>query len=197
MLIYQVFAPLKTLGPGERIGIWTQGCSHGCKGCMSKDTWDFDNNKSMSIENIIGLVEPYIPYINSVTISGGDPFMQADFYELLLALREKGIKDILVYTGYKLEYLLNSKNEKWLKSLELIDVLIDGLYIEALNDDKPLRGSSNQTIHFLKPDFKYKYEELLENPRKFQLLIQDSQLSIFGIPTKNYLNRIANLVKIK
>jgi len=52
-LINLIHYPIHTLGPGERIGVWTQGCSLRCKGCMSTHTWEFDNKYSVDIENLV------------------------------------------------------------------------------------------------------------------------------------------------
>ena len=85
------------------------------------------------------------PYAD-VTFSGGDPMYQAEgFIELARAIRERTNKTIWCYTGFTYEALLKMPKQKEL--LELIDVLVDGPYVESLRDpDLLFRGSSNQRI---------------------------------------------------
>ena len=81
-----------------------------------------------------------------VTFSGGDPMFQpAGFAKLAKAIREQSNKNIWCYTGFLFEDLLQNPAQKAL--LELVDVLVDGRFIEALKDDElRFRGSSNQRI---------------------------------------------------
>jgi len=73
-----------------------------------------------------------------------------DLFYLLKELK-KISNDILVYTGFEKEELTE-------KQLENISVLIGGKYVEELNDNSLLRGSSNQRIHILEEAQKNKYE---------------------------------------
>ena len=69
--------PVTTLGVGRRIGIWFQGCSIRCKGCVSQDTWATDPSKAIPVGALLGwckMVAPEGP--DGVTISGGEPFDQ-------------------------------------------------------------------------------------------------------------------------
>ena len=70
--------------------------------------------------------------------------------------------DILVYSGYRLDELKNRGSDTQ-AVLEKIAVLIDGEYIEEKNNDSRLRGSSNQEIHILNPEFAAKYQEYLDD----------------------------------
>lgn len=85
------------------------------------------------------------PFAN-VTFTGGDPMFQPKgFSELAAAIRSRTDKTIWCYTGYTFEQLI--RNETQLSLLRLLDVLVDGRYVEALRDtDLPFRGSSNQRI---------------------------------------------------
>jgi anaerobic ribonucleoside-triphosphate reductase activating protein len=84
------------------------------------------------------------PFAN-VTFSGGDPMYQAaGFAELARAIHEYTNKDIWCYTGFTFESLIQEDQREL---LELIDVLVDGPYIEKLRDpDLRFRGSSNQRL---------------------------------------------------
>ena len=131
-------------GPGFRTSIYCAGCAHECKGCHNPQSWDFNGGEEMTTEEIMKIIEAD-PYAD-VTFSGGDPMYQAEgFIELARAIRERTNKTIWCYTGFTYEALLKMPKQKEL--LELIDVLVDGPYVESLRDpDLMFRGSSNQRI---------------------------------------------------
>src|ERR1700753_3733472 len=137
----------RELGPGNRFAIWVQGCPFNCKGCTTPEGIPMIKNNLVSTDKIIAAIGEN-KKITGITISGGEPFMQASKLVRIL----KGAKalrpelDTIVFTGFELSEL------DWpdaLELLELTDVLIDGKYIRHLNDNKGLRGSSNQKIHYL------------------------------------------------
>jgi len=131
-------------GPGFRTSIYCAGCQHQCPGCHNPQSWDINNGRMTTTEEIMAVIEAD-PYAN-VTFSGGDPMFQPEgFTELALAIRERTSKTIWCYTGFLYENIL--KNPRQLRLLELIDVLVDGPYVEALRDpDLIFRGSSNQRM---------------------------------------------------
>ncbi|MEX0827366.1 MAG: 4Fe-4S cluster-binding domain-containing protein, partial [Haliea sp.] len=79
----RVHFPVTALGPGRRIGIWFQGCSIRCSGCISLDTWD-DKKGLTSVENFMAEVYEWVAKADGVTISGGEPFDQVHALERLL-----------------------------------------------------------------------------------------------------------------
>lgn len=85
------------------------------------------------------------PYAN-VTFSGGDPMYQAEgFTELARAIKSCTNKNIWCYTGFTFETLLRMPKQREL--LELVDVLVDGPFVDSLKDpDLLFRGSSNQRL---------------------------------------------------
>ena len=88
--------------------------------------------------------------VDGVTISGGDPFQQLEeLDELVSFIAAEITNDILIYTGYTLKQLQSWNNEHVTNIIGKIAVLIDGKYIDHLNDNRSLRGSSNQQIHLL------------------------------------------------
>ena len=131
-------------GPGFRTSIYCAGCSHACKGCHNPQSWDFNGGREMTTDEIMKIIEAD-PYAD-VTFSGGDPMYQAEgFIELARAIRQRTDKTIWCYTGFTYEALLKMPKQREL--LELIDVLVDGPFIESLRDpDLLFRGSSNQRI---------------------------------------------------
>lgn len=143
-------------GPGLRYVLFVQGCSHHCPGCQNEHTWEFNKGREMSVEEILKDIENN-PFINGVTISGGEPFDQSkDVFELVKALKEKNF-NVMIYTGYKYEELVNraicrSEDMQWpVRIIRQIDILVDGEF-EQNNLDLSERfcGSKNQRILYLK-----------------------------------------------
>lgn len=131
-------------GPGFRTSIYCAGCPNACPGCHNPQSWDIRHGTMTSTEELMEEIMSD-PFAN-VTFSGGDPMFQAEgFAELARAIREQSDKTIWCFTGYKFENLL--KNPKQLKLLKLIDVLVDGPFVQSLRDeDLFFRGSSNQRL---------------------------------------------------
>lgn len=97
----------------------------------------------MSTEELMKIIEAD-PYAN-VTFTGGDPMYQCDgFAELARAIHQRTNKDIWCYTGFTFETLITRAQREL---LELLDVLVDGPFIQKFHDpDLLFRGSSNQRI---------------------------------------------------
>ena len=130
-------------GPGFRTSIYCAGCRHQCPGCHNPQSWAFDGGREMTTEQIMKIIEAD-PYAN-VTFSGGDPMYQASgFAELAREIHKRTNKGIWCYTGFTFESLINPEQREL---LELLDVLVDGPFIEKLRDtDLLFRGSSNQRL---------------------------------------------------
>ena len=156
--------PVTVLGPGKRLGIWLQGCSIGCKGCISQDTWKQDSGRDMTVAQLLSWCRKTAGNdFDGVTISGGEPFDQAAALSGLLEgliywrTSDKLDFDILCYSGYPLSAL----QKKHAKILNKLDALIPEPFIDA----KPLthlwRGSSNQTLQTFSTRGQIKYAPYL------------------------------------
>ncbi len=160
MFAARIVYPLKVLGPGDRIGLWLAGCKRACPGCANPELWPFRESTRISVEKLWMLLEKACPNPDGYTITGGEPFLQADELLKLVELMRSKTNDIIIYSGFTREELRESDNTRAI--LEKIAVLIDGPYIEA----RPrafLRGSDNQRIHILDESIKDKYEEFIKN----------------------------------
>lgn len=143
-------------GPGLRYVLFVQGCSHHCNGCQNKHTWNPDKGKDMSIEEIVKDVESN-PFIDGVTISGGEPFDQSEeVFKLVKALKDKNYH-VIAYTGYTYSELmgraiLRSEEMQWpSRIIKNIDILVDGKFEEDnLDVSERYCGSKNQRILHLK-----------------------------------------------
>lgn len=135
-------------GPGLRIVIFTQGCPHHCEGCHNKDTWDNEGGKEYHINDILWMIQSYPnrKFLRGITLSGGEPFLQArELIPLVSEIRHMGL-DVIAYTGYKYDELINSDEDKQ-TLLKLVDYLVDGPYIKSERYiDGGYKGSANQRI---------------------------------------------------
>lgn len=138
----RIHFPVTTLGPGRRVGVWFQGCSIRCRGCISTDTWA-EHGPLTSIPEIVDLLRSY--HADGVTISGGEPFDQPEGLLMLLRALHAHFPswDILVYSGYPRAHL-----ECYL-NLGLIDALISDPFELESPQTLALRGSDNQRLHLL------------------------------------------------
>ncbi|MBN2420583.1 MAG: radical SAM protein [Deltaproteobacteria bacterium] len=189
MQIARIYYPVKTLGPGHRIGIWTIGCNRRCNRCSNPELWEPDPEKDVALATIQDtlLRIKSCSHIDGITISGGEPFLNPEELCGLVLFLKRGVsEDILVYTGYTIDELYRSNNPHTIAVLENIAVLIDGPYVNHLNDNTGLRGSSNQKIIFIDPEYKQKYENAVSGKRLVQNIHYNSGFVSFGIPVKNY-----------
>ena len=187
MKIARILSPVHSLGPGNRICIWTQGCSKQCRGCISPELRPFIGNDIE--ENLLANIITYIAHNNEcdgITLSGGDPFEQPTSLLKLLKLVRNDFNDILVYTGFNLSDIENGAlGSDAEMCLDFLDVLIDGQYIEELNfDNCVLRGSTNQEIHFFKPELVPIYNEYMSHGRIIEKFEHGQDIIITGIMNK-------------
>lgn len=133
-------------GPGIRLVVFAQGCPHHCPGCQNPDTHDAGGGYESSIVNVMAEVVKN-PLLSGVTISGGEPFLQAKAMAVLAEqVRTAGLT-VVTYTGYSIEQILASGNDDFLALLKATDILVDGPFIEAEKDLLlKFRGSKNQRV---------------------------------------------------
>jgi anaerobic ribonucleoside-triphosphate reductase activating protein len=142
LALARIHHPITTLGPGRRVGIWFQGCSIRCPGCVSMDTWA--PAKAMTtVEAVLEAIRPAIPHADGLTVSGGEPFEQPEALAALLrGWRAEGGGDVLVYSGRSLEEIA--------PALRDLDGLVDAVVADPFRRDLPqtlaLRGSDNQRL---------------------------------------------------
>lgn len=137
-------------GPGLRTVVWFQGCPHHCVGCHNPETQSIDSGYCVTVDELILEIES----LNNkkITLSGGDPFLQAlPLLELVERLKSLDY-DIWCYTGYTFEECLVHPIFK--ACLRYMDMLVDGRFIlEQRDHNLMFRGSKNQNIIDLKQYF--------------------------------------------
>ena len=137
-------------GIGWRAVLFVSGCPHNCPGCHNKIAQDYNYGEEFDQKAIINRIKEN-SILKGVTISGGEPLCKEnikdvnDFIEALK--REKPELNIWCYSGYTFEELKNRKDEITDITLNNIDVLVDGRYVESRkNPEIRFRGSDNQRI---------------------------------------------------
>ncbi len=134
-------------GPGFRFVIFTQGCKHRCPGCHNPQTHPFEGGTSVSVASLLAQVKEN-PLLDGVTLSGGEPFEQAEACtQLARGAHGLGL-NVMTYTGYTYEALTGSESCPALKGLlDATDILVDGPFeLAKKNRLLKFRGSENQRI---------------------------------------------------
>ncbi len=140
----------RTLGPGLRAAVWVQGCPFRCAGCLAPD-WLPDRPARLVAPVALAAELLADPHVTGLTFSGGEPMAQAaGLAGTIRAARLERDVSLICFTGYTLQRLRSRPPAPGVAELlEETDVLIDGLYVASLNDNRGLRGSANQRIHHL------------------------------------------------
>jgi len=191
----RVHFPVTTLGPGNRLGIWFQGCSIRCPGCISVDTWAPGYGKT-DVVAAVKAMEQWLSSAQGVTISGGEPFDQPEaLQQLLTCLRQRSTADILVFTGYPWEALPAFASEHG-----LIDALVTDPYREDLPQTLALRGSDNQRLHLLTEVGRERFApfQRTRRPDDDRLDIgfdDEGTVWMAGIPKRDDLPRLITLLR--
>lgn len=181
MQIDRIYYPVKTLGYGNRIGIWTIGCPHRCKNCSNPELWEPDSAKDIPVLKLVEYIKA-IPHADGITITGGDPFYQLEqLNQVVISIKELGYDDILIYSGYTINEI-RKMGDTAVYILENIAILVDGKYMEELDNGLSFRGSVNQVIHRLNAELSERYLDAEHWERQSQIVINDNHVQLLGIP---------------
>lgn len=145
-------------GLGCRATLFVSGCEFHCPGCFNAKAWDFKAGKPYTeqVENhIMDLLQP--DYIQGLSVLGGEPLNPRNIATVLSLVQrvrqELPEKDVWIYTGYRWEMLIRfvehnaAFGQNLGKLLPLVDILVDGLFVETKKDiSLKFRGSSNQRL---------------------------------------------------
>jgi anaerobic ribonucleoside-triphosphate reductase activating protein len=193
--------PVTVLGPGRRIGIWVQGCSIHCKGCISQDTWEPDPGREMEIAQLVRWCKDTTGgVLDGVTISGGEPFDQPAALGRLLdefiAWRkaDKLEFDLLCYSGYPWSRL----RKRHAKILDKLDAIIPEPFVDSLPQANLWRGSANQSLVPLSPRGRARYAAHLEAPaasvgKRIQAAVEGKRVWYIGIPARGDMPALEQL----
>ena len=193
--------PVTVLGPGRRIGLWVQGCSIHCPGCVSQDTWPADPATSIAVDALVAWCRRVTgDALDGVTISGGEPFDQPD--ALLALLRALDVWrraasldfDVLCYSGYPLRTL----ERRHASILARLDAVIPEPYVDGLPLGNVWRGSANQTLVPLSARGRARFAAHVDRPvepdaKKMQMAVEGGRVWMIGVPARDDMARVESL----
>lgn len=195
------------LGPGFRHVLWVQGCCFRCEGCIAPN---YQKSGGIEIE-VQELAAKFLEETNKrrsavsektiegITISGGEPFLQAEaLAEFIKILKKSRPWGIIVYTGFTMEELKEKeKNDPSIKRLlDELDLLIDGRYVADLDKGDSLRGSSNQRIWNFTDRYKKQLETVYgKKERHITIRFEDDKMVLIGVPDETDKKRWENMKK--
>ena len=143
-------------GEGVRVTLFVSGCTNHCKNCFQPQTWDFNYGQPFTEETEQHLLNLLMPeYISGLTLLGGEPFEPENQRVLVPFLRRVRAacpeKNIWSFSGFTYEELTTDgaypRCEVTDEFLSLLDVLVDGRFVEELKDiSLRFRGSRNQRL---------------------------------------------------
>ena len=158
-------------GPGERFALWVQGCLKRCPGCCNPDMLEIQPRSILSCDSLMEkiLSAKCLYGIEGITFVGGEPFLQAKGLSYIAEKCQWEGLSVLVFTGYTLEELRRLRLPFWNELLKSTDILVDGPFIDCLNDaTRTWVGSNNQRVYYLSKfyqpglEFSNKYVNSLE-----------------------------------
>lgn len=194
--ISRLHFPVTTLGPGQRVGIWFQGCSIRCEGCISVDTWR-EGVGTTSVSEVMDNVHTWKDFADGVTITGGEPFDQPyALTEILRQLKQDFTGDVLVYTGYSKLHIQDTLDSV----VGCIDVLISEPFDHRESDTLPIRGSDNQKLHCLTDrgrSLYSHYESPSDESTLDAMFDEDGTVWFCGIPKRQDLERLEVILRSK
>lgn len=174
------------LGPYHRGVLWVQGCCFSCPGCVAEHL----QGEGGSWCSTGKMAEYFLsqPQIEGITISGGEPFLQADaLAEMGKLIRQKKDLGIIVYSGMYLAEIkrLAERKNSVKEFLSQIDLLIDGRYEKELDDGRRAVGSSNQTVHHLTARYEKEASDYYKKEgRQTEIILAGKKMQLIGVPDK-------------
>lgn len=146
MRIYGLVQDSIVDGPGLRFVCFVQGCPHNCPGCHNPGSHDPNGGTEMTTDEVIAQMLAN-PLTDGLTLSGGEPFEQAEDCMTIARAAHERCLSVWCYTGYTLEHLKEHGTEAQRALLTEVDVLVDGRYEENKRSlALEWRGSSNQRV---------------------------------------------------
>lgn len=149
--VSRVHYPVTALGPGRRLGVWFQGCPLGCRGCVSRDTWDPDGGCPVTVAELAALWRTAMADgADGLTVSGGEPLAQyaelGEFLAVADEIRRAGeparAADFLIYSGHEPDEISPAQAA----ALAPADAVITGRYDVTQPTRLIWRGSANQRL---------------------------------------------------
>jgi len=150
--LYSLAYPVTALGPGRRVAVWVAGCPLRCKGCITPHLLPSDAGKSITVTRLAQHLLQLPMSVDGVTLTGGEPFVQAEALVTLLDLlkAERPQWNVLTFSGFTLRQWQRGDSAQR-QLLQQIDILVDGPYLAGRPGRHPLKASANQQLHLMTP----------------------------------------------
>ncbi|WP_228255317.1 4Fe-4S single cluster domain-containing protein [Ornithinimicrobium avium] len=193
--VSRMLAPVTSLGPGRRVGLWVQGCTLACEGCASADTWNPQGGRGIRLPDLVERLASAYRSDSSLfglTLTGGEPVQQAGAVaEVVRGLREQVDRevDVLLFTGYPLGVARRLGRDL----LTEVDALVAGRYDARAGYGGPLVGSANQRL-VLQTDLARRRWGGAEPGPHLQVMLDRTDLVLAGIPRPGDLERFREVL---
>lgn len=188
--LFQTASAVTTLGPYTRFGIWVQGCEKRCSGCVSPEARALDGGYLRSAKELADEIV-LAPDIEGITISGGEPFLQAAAVcELINRIEKQRGLGVILYTGYVYDEIKDTE------LFGLCDTVIDGEYVQELDDGLSLRGSANQRLIHRTVRYMENIEFGRFGRRTELIRTKEGGISLVGVPSRHSADFAVRLRKV-
>lgn len=190
--VNRIATSVSSLGPGRRVGLWVQGCTIGCAGCASTDTWDATAGVASTVTELAGQLGHLLDDADGLTITGGEPFQQGDALAQLVGILRSGgaldHRDLLIFTGYAATAARRRSPTLW----EQADALVAGPYRQARPNGGWLRASDNQELVLRTPLAEQRYSTVPS--AGIDVALSGSDMVMAGLPDSGDLDRFRQLM---
>ena len=136
-------------GPGMRYALFVSGCQMRCLYCHNPDTWVRKKGTWQTVDEVIDEIKKYshfLKYGGGITISGGEPLVQADFVHEIFRRCKQELK---LHTAIDTNGLLARKlPDTWFDVVDL--VLLDIKHIDPQKHVKLTRAPLQPVLDFAK-----------------------------------------------
>ncbi len=192
--IARVQFPIRALGYGRRVAIWTQGCRIHCPGCIVPETWTASAEHDVAVSDLLDTLRPWLAECDGVTISGGEPCDQPDAVRTLLdGLRDMIDGDILLYSGYP-ESIVRERHSA---IVARVDAMIVEPFRASLPDERAFIGSANQRCIPLTALGAKRYGDLRAFKKRIDIGLDEtgSRVLLAGVPRRGELTAVVNALR--
>ncbi len=181
-------------GPGIRYVLFLQGCPFRCQYCHNRDTWDTQENRLMTVDEILHDFELYSHFYKNggITVSGGEALLQLDFLiELFKEAKHRNIHTCLDTSAGCYHEKQNSQYEELLKYTDL--VLLDIKHIDDLEHIKLTKHSNQRVLCFAK----FLSDLNVKTIIRHVLLPTINDQEIYIKKLRSFLDSLHNITKIE
>ncbi len=168
-------------GPGIRFVVFFQGCKLRCAYCHNPDTWNLNEGKEITPEELLKKALRFKPYFEKsgggITCSGGDPLLQPKFLIKFLKLcKEHGLHTAIDTAGFGL-----GNYEEILKYTDL--AILDVKHVNRKGYKELVKGDINE------------FKKFAEDLKKSNVNLWIRHVVVPGITDgENHMNQLQNLI---